>query len=219
MKKINNTSRFEEDINLIFERLIKGSDRKVKVELEKLKNRLIRLYKRNLVKINHSVMELVCAKYLIMAGYHVIVEKVLDNISCDIYAVKGLGSLIVEIETGFVPPEHALDPATYCRARIASKITRYSGYAEKFALGSPPHYIMQIPEALIKPPRYRTDEEIKEIKALCDLYYSNPPVSIEEIRNARLHAIYILDVDKAEVTETDPNDYFEKTLNWIRIKT
>ena len=219
MKRSNNTGRFEEDINLILERLIKNSDRKVKVELEKLKNRLIRLHRRNLVKINHSVMELVCAKYLIMAGYHVVVEKVLDNISCDIYAVKGLGSLIVEIETGFVPPEHALDPVTYCRARIASKITRYSGYAEKFALGSPLHYIMQIPEALIKPPRYRTDEEIKEIKALCDLYYSNPPVSIEEIRNARLHAIYILDVDKAEVTETDPNDYFEKTLNWIRMKT
>mgnify|MGYP007084780487 CR=1 FL=1 len=71
---------------------------------------------------------------------------------------------------------------------------------------------MQIPQVLVKPPRYRNIEEIRDVKALCDLYYSNPPVSLEEIRNSRLHVIYILDVDKAEVRETDPNTYIEKTM-------
>ncbi len=73
---------------------------------------------------------------------------------------------------------------------------------------------MQIPPALTKPSRFRTEEEVKEIKKLCDIYYSNPPVSIEEIKNARIHAIFILDVDKATVKETEPEGYTEKASWW-----
>jgi len=206
--------KFEDDLDFLLRKLGEGSDESIKGRLTVLRNRLVHLHRRNLVKINHSVMELVCAKHLLAAGYDVILERNLDGLSCDIYAVKGLGTLIVEVETGFVPPEHALDPITYCRARIASKITRYSGYADKFALAAPSHYVMQIPQALTKPPKYRTPEEIARIKKLCDLYYSSPPVSLDEIRNARLHAIYVLDVDEAAVRETDPNDYVERSHKW-----
>jgi len=208
------SERFEADLDTLLSKLCKDLDEELKSKLRNLRNKLVQLHMKNMVKINHSVMELICAKYLILAGYDVDVECALDSISCDIRAVKGFGSLTVEVETGFVPPEHALDPLTYCKARIASKITRYSGYAEKFSLASPPHYIMQIPGVLIKPPRYRTDREIREIKSLCDLYYSNPPVSLEEVKNARLHSIYIIDIDRAEVKETDPVDYVEKSERW-----
>ena len=202
--------RFEEDLDLIVDRLCSGESDKVCRQIFRLRNKLIRLYKKNLVKINHSVMELVSAKYLILSGYRVDLEYTLDGLSCDIYALKGLGTLIIEIETGYVPPEHAIDPITYRKARITSKITRYSGYAEKFALAAPPYYALWFPLALVKPPRYRTSNEIREIKNLCDLYYKNPPVSFEDIRNARLHAIYIIDVDNGVVKETDPNTYLER---------
>jgi hypothetical protein len=208
------SGKFEEDLDLLMRKLCKNVDSDVEAKLRELRNKLVRLHLRNLVKINHSVMELVFSKHLILAGYDVDVERHLDRVSCDIYAVKGLGSLIVEIETGFIPPEHALDPLTYCKARIASKITRYSSYAEKFSLASPPHYIMQIPQALTKPPRYRTEEEIDEIKALCDLYYRNPPVTLEEIKNARLQLVYIIDVDEAATKETDPGEYTQKSEQW-----
>ncbi|MEM2433994.1 MAG: hypothetical protein QXU55_03700 [Candidatus Bathyarchaeia archaeon] len=203
--------RFEEDLDLIVNKLCSGESEKTCQQILRLRDKLIALYRRNLVKINHSVMELICAKYLILSEYYVDVEYALDGISCDIYALKGLGSLIVEVETGYVPPEHAVDPEIYCMVRVTSKIVRYSNYAEKFALATPPYYVLCFSPALIKPPRYRTLSEIKEIKALCDLYYSNPPVTIEEIRNARLHAIYIIDVDKGVVKEIDPNTYLEKT--------
>jgi hypothetical protein len=29
-----------------------------------------------------------------------------------------------------------------------------------------------------------------DVKALCDKYYKNPPLSFDEIKNARLHTIY-----------------------------
>ena len=204
------SEKFDVDLDLLLGRLCDDLDTDVEKKLKNLRDKLVRLHTENMVKINHSVMELVCAKYLIMAGYDVDVECSLDSISCDIHAKKGLGSLIVEVETGFVPPEHALDPSTYCKARIASKITRYSGYAEKFILASPPHYILQIPKELIKPPRYRTEDEIMVIKRLCDSYYRNPPVSLEEIKNARVHTVYITNVDKGEIKETDPVDYVDR---------
>ena len=203
---------FERDIESIVEKLRVDLDDSEYSRLLRLRDRLLMLHKRNMVKINHSVMELVCAKYLIKRGFRVEVEYTLNGVSCDIYAIKGLGTLIVEVETGFVPPEHALDPQRYLRARITSKIIRYSSYANKFCLATPPYYIMPIPKALLKPPRYRTEMEIRILKRLCDLYYRNPPVALDEVRNARLHSIYVVDVDEASVVEVDVEAYAERGL-------
>ena len=166
------------------------------------------------VKINHSVMELICAKHLVQNGFDVDIEHELTTLSTDIYAKKGYGSLIVEVETGFVPPDHALDPQMYLRARVVSKITRYSAYANKFILASTPYYIMQIPSSLIKPPRFRTNEETNILKQLCDMYYSNPQVSMEEIRNARLASVYVVDVDNTSIREWEVNEYMGKAALW-----
>jgi hypothetical protein len=196
---------------------------KMKVKMDKLDyqkmlelgDRLYQLRTKGLVKINHSVMELISAKHLIERGYEVELEHTMSNgLSCDIYAEKGYGSAIVEVETGFVPPEHAVDPLSYLKARIASKITRYSGYANKFVLATPPYYIMQIIPALTKPPRFRSDSEVEMIKNLCDRYYKNPPINNEEIRNARLHAIYSVDVDNLLIKDWDVNEYIGKSALW-----
>jgi hypothetical protein len=179
-----------------------------------LREELINKFDRNEVKINHSVMELICAKYLVNDGFDVSIEHSLNGLSTDVYAQKGYGSLIVEVETGFVPPDHALDPMDYLRGRVASKIIRYSSYANKFVLASPSHYIMQIPQSLTKPPRFRTSEDVESLKSLCDMYYSNPPVTKEEIRNARLHSIYVINVDEAEIREWEVNEYMGKAALW-----
>lgn len=207
--------KFDRDLGILLTRLNKNTDKETKKELNRLKDRLIRLNEENVIKINHSVMELVCAKHLILKGYEVDVEHPLaGGLRCDLYGVKGYGTLIVEVETGFVPPDHALDPATYCKARIASKITRYGNRSDKFALGVPPYYILQIPPALTRPPRDRKSEELREIKSRCDLYYKNPPVSLDEIKNARLHAIYVIGVDGGDVREVDPGTYVEDKVRF-----
>ena len=206
---------FERDLDLLLARLKDGVNETTKEKLNALRDTLIQLRQENVVKINHTVMELVCAKHLILKGYDVYVERLVDGgLTCDLYGVKGDGTLVIEVETGFVPPKHALDPMTYCKARIASKIARYSNYADKFGLGTPVHYVMQIPPALAKAPRDRSKKELKEVKKLCDLYYTDPPVSYTEIRNARLHVIYVIDVDGLTIRETDPPTYMDKTLPW-----
>jgi hypothetical protein len=137
-----------------------------------------------------------------------------SGLTCDVWAKKGLGTCIVEVETGYVPPSHALDPVDYIKARIASKIARYSGYCQKFILGAPPHYIMPIPRMLATPARFRTEEEIFEVKRYCDMYYSNPQVSREEILNAHIHSVMVIDVDQVRLREIDPMEYIDRVDLW-----
>jgi hypothetical protein len=205
--------KFERDLTTLLDRLTSNVEPIVENKLCMLKDWLVKLHNENLVKINHSVMELVTAKHLIEKGYEIQLEYPLNELlNCDLYGIKGLGNIVVEIETGFIPPENALQPLTYTSARLASKIIRYSSFAGKFALGVPPHYILPFPRVLAKPPRNRTDLEIEQIKALCDAFYSKPPVTIEEIRNARIHEIYIIDVDRSRITEIDPETYLKRAM-------
>jgi hypothetical protein len=206
--KAKNDWKFERDLRIFLKRIAVDVNPDIRKAMTKLKERLVDLHQKRIVKINHSVMELLCVKPLLLKGYDVDVEHLLDGVlSCDVYGEKGDGNLIVEIETGYVPPGHALNPTVYNNARIASKITRYSNYANKFSLGIPPYYIAQIPPAFFKPPRFRSNENLHEIKQLCDIFYKNPRVNIEEVKNARLHSIYIIDVSNATVREVDLETY------------
>ncbi|MEM1553610.1 MAG: hypothetical protein QXJ72_01810 [Thermoproteota archaeon] len=211
-------NKFKEDVESLVDRIGVNVPPRIREGLERLRDRLVELSQKGLVKINHSVMELVCAKHLMLKGYDVDVEHDLGGgLVCDIYAVRGDGTLAVEVETGFVPPDNALDPEQYCRARVASKITRYSVKVDKFGLGIPPYYILQIPPVLAKPPRFRTIGEIEEVKRLCDLYYKNPPVSMDEVKNARLHTVYVIDVASDVVSEVDPEFYASIVENLLNI--
>jgi hypothetical protein len=72
---------------------------------------------------------------------------------------------------------------------------------------------LPFPRALAKAPRKRTTKEIENIRNLCDSYYKNPPVTEEEIRNARIQEIYIIDVDQIKVREIDPEAYMRRALS------
>jgi len=207
-------NKFIQDLDSVIKKFEDELSEKEYQKILRLREDLIEKHNRREVKINHSVMEIICAKHLIKNGFDVDIEHELTSLSTDIYAKKGFGSLIIEVETGFVPPDHALDPMGYLKGRITSKITRYSAYANKFILAATPYYIMQIPSSLIKPPRFRTPEEVAYLKELCDKYYTNPPVSLEEIRNARLHSIYVVDVDNTSIREWEVNEYMGKAALW-----
>ncbi|MEN3047805.1 MAG: hypothetical protein ABDH63_03380 [Candidatus Caldarchaeales archaeon] len=206
-------NRFAEDVRTLLDAIGSRYGVGVKGRLSGAVEKLIDLNSKGVVKINHSVMEMVCAAYLASKGYEVDVEHPLEEpLVCDVYGRKGDGTLIVEIETGFTPPEHALDPLTYLRARIVSKVARYSAYADRFALATPRYNVLEIHRAIVKPPSKRAQDELEEMRALCDLYYSRPPVSMEELRNARLHSVMIIEVDSVSVHEFDPVEYREGVI-------
>ena len=202
--------KFTDDVYTIAQRLSEGKHAEVKARINYVRERLIELYQKNLVKINHSVLEIICASNLISQGYAVDIEKPLsDSLVCDVFATKGDGTFIMEIETGFTPPDHALDTIDYYVARIASKIARYSKYCSKFALATPVVGILPVPKLFLTPPSERSDKEIEKIKTLCDRFYKSPPISSDDILNARLHSIYLINIDKGFAKQLDPCSYID----------
>jgi len=67
--------KFTRDVNEVAYKVCVNEDQLVLRGVNFVKERLIDLYKHNLVKINHSVMGIVCAKHLIKYGYEVDVER------------------------------------------------------------------------------------------------------------------------------------------------
>jgi hypothetical protein len=202
--------KFTDDVYTVAEKLTREKTPEMKSRINFVRERLIELYQKNLVKINHSVLEIICASNLIAQGYSVDIEKHLSDILvCDVFATKGDGTFIMEIETGFTPPDHALDTIDYYVARIASKIARYSQFCSKFALATPVVGILPIPKIFLKPPSKRTTDEIQKMKELCDRFYKNPPIAVNDILNARLHSVYLINIDKCFAKQLDPYTYLE----------
>ena len=204
--------KFRDDVYEITEQLSQSLKKDDVPKLNYVRQRLIDMYKENLVKINHSVLELICAANLIARGYTVDAEKpVSDILVCDIFAKKGDGTTIIEIETGFTPPEHALDTVGYYTSRILSKIARYSQHCSKFSLATPVIGILPIPKIFLIPPNAREKNDVIKAQSICNRFYKNPPIEYEEILNARLHSVYLIHIDKTFAKELDPCSYVEIT--------
>ena len=208
--------KFQNDVYAISELLSAQLDEENVPKLNFVRQRLIDMYKENLVKINHSVLEIICASELIAHGYSVDVEKSVSNLlTCDIFAAKGENTAIIEIETGFTPPEHALDTVDYYAARILSKIARYSQHCVKFSLATPVVNVLPISKLFLLPPNARKNEDVTRLKNLCDRFYKNPKIKFEDILNARIHSIYLINTDKGFAKELDPEAYLELTKEII----
>ena len=204
--------KFQDDVYSITELLSEHLPPELTPKLNFVRQTLIEFYKKNLVKINHSILELICAAELISHGVSVDVEKSVSNILvCDLFGKKGDATTIIEMETGFTPPEHALDTVDYYVARIVSKIARYSKYCGKFSLATPVVNILPISDIFLLPPNVRKPEDVMKLKKLCDRFYKNPQIKLEDIQNAHIHSIYLINTDKGFAKEMDPETYLQLT--------
>ena len=209
--------KFQDDVYAITELLSKNLSPDLAPKLNSVRQNLIESYKKNLVKINHSVLELICAAELISHGFTVDVEKsISDILVCDLFGKKGDGTAIIEIETGFTPPEHALDTVDYYAARIVSKIARYSKYCGKFSLATPVVNILPMSEIFLLPPNARNLDDIKKLKKLCDRFYKNPKINLEDIQNAHIHSVYLINTDKGFAKELNPELYLQMTKQLMK---
>ena len=204
--------KFQDDVYSITELLSEHLSPELTPKLNSVRQNLIEYYKKNLVKINHSILELICAAELISHGFSVDVEKpISDILVCDLFGKKDDGSIILEIETGFTPPEHALDTVDYYTARIVSKIARYSKHCSKFSLATPVVNILPISKIFLLPPNSRKLDDVKKLKNFCDRFYKNPRINLEDIQNARIHSVYLINTDKGFAKEMDPELYLQMT--------
>ena len=208
--------KFQDDVYSITELLSEHLSPELVPKLNFVRQNLIEYYKKNLVKINHSVLELICAAELISHGFSVDVEKpISDVLICDLFGKKDDETSIIEIETGFTPPEHALDTVDYYAARIVSKIARYSKHCSKFSLATPVVNILPISDIFLISPDDRKSSDVEKLKKLCDRFYKNPQIKLEDIQNAHIHSVYLINTDKGFAKEMDPESYIQMTKQLI----
>ncbi|MEM4969968.1 MAG: hypothetical protein QXE01_01805 [Sulfolobales archaeon] len=169
--------------------------------------KLYDLNRKRSISINHSIMEILVASYLAKNGYEDIdVEAPVGDLVADVVAIREGKKLVVEIETGFTPADHSIDPIEYLKARIASKIARYSSKGDVFALAFPIYYIPPIPVSLLKPPSMRQVDELIKLMETINQYYKNPPIDIKDLMKAKVDELYILYIDKGKVIKISPGD-------------
>lgn len=204
-------SGFERDLDVILERLgLEGEPAEIVL---RARNKLVDMWRQRLVKSNHSVMLLVIAGYLASKGFMIDVEVELEpDLRTDVLAEWKGRRIIVEIETGYVPPSHSVDPLAYRAARETYKIAKYSPYADIFVMATPPYHVLQVPEPFLNPPEVREKEDLMKVKALVDRYYKNPPISLEELSKAHLDYVYMVNVDVAEVYDLRSGEYLVRIV-------
>ena len=67
--------KFRNDVYDMTSKLSKRLKENDVAKLDYVRQQLIEMYQKNLVKINHSILELICASNLISRGYAVEAEK------------------------------------------------------------------------------------------------------------------------------------------------
>lgn len=224
--------KFVRDMDILIKRIAPNTSSDAMDELLKVRDRFIELNRKKLAKINHSTMQFLCAKHLIENAYRVKIEYPLNGgaLRADIFGIRkrvlGLGedprdailsemhgisedeeTLVLEVETGFVPPSAALSPGTYRMTRIAAKIARYAGFSHRFSLATPHYHVLQIPNPMLQPVGQRDEGDLKHLKKLCDSQYSSPPILYEELATSEIHSIFIINVDDMKTLEVDPQKY------------
>src|SRR4030042_4150057 len=95
------TEEFMRDVDSVVTKILEKLDHSYHPKIRATRDDLERLHRQNRVKINHSVMELICATHLINAGFDVQLETAVNGGSTHVYAGKGPGAPLGEGGAGW----------------------------------------------------------------------------------------------------------------------
>ena len=153
---------------------------------------------RGVSRFHRLLQEIVAAK-LSSLGFDVVIEEPLpEGLIADVYGEGPWGSIIVEVETGFVDP-HMLGMAEdYLVARIAWKSVRYSRYADFFAIATPSFINLPIPRPLTL--KRRSEDDITRILALLrDVMGTNGKIGVKDLMGARIDLVIKINVSSRSI--------------------
>ncbi|MEM0365577.1 MAG: hypothetical protein QXR02_01440 [Acidilobaceae archaeon] len=149
----------------------------------------------------HALLQLIVAIDLHLRGFDVRVEEELPTgFKADVYAESPCCSVIVEVETGYIPQEWILRLEDFIASRVAFKAVAYSIDSDIFILAIPSHLRLLIPNPLLKPIEERDELDISMIRAMVTRYNRNQATRIGwRAQLARIDAIGYINVEEAIV--------------------
>ena len=76
--------------------------------------------------------------------------------------------------------------------------------------------VLPIPTLFLLSPKDRSTEQVSKIKKICDRFYKHPQIKFEEIQNARIDSVYLINTDKGFSKEIDPEGYLNLTKGLLK---
>lgn len=99
----------------------------------------------------HRVLQEIVAEYLKSMGFKADIEVLVDDVHvADVYGDNGERTVIVEVETGYVPPAFIESAEEYIAARLTVKTYSYSGLADEFYIATPSYLRLPVPAWLAR---------------------------------------------------------------------
>ena len=175
--------------------------------LEEIYRKLLGLSKIGVLNINHSVLQLILSGYLLSKGFRVYVEVEVQGGVMDIYAIKGK-DIGIEVETGYVPPNNAIDPEEFLMGRLSLKTVKYSNIVSEFYIAVPSFYIPPIPRELLLDPNERSEEEVRNIMRLIRKYSKTPDITINDVKTSKINGIITINTKDMKINIIDNKNFY-----------
>ena len=122
---------------------------------------------------------------------------------------------IVSVELTFFMSAPAAGTVALLNVFVFSFCAVVSTVAYTFAVKDPVVNVLPIPQVFLLPPQARKKEDLMRLKNLCDRFYKNPKITFDNIQNAHIHSIYLINTDKGFSKELDPEAYLQMTKDII----
>ncbi|MGC9071671.1 MAG: hypothetical protein ACP5HK_03115 [Acidilobus sp.] len=154
----------------------------------------------------HATLQRIVASWLKGEGFQVWLEHNVDGVHyADVYASNGVKSVIVEVETGYVPPMFITEAETYMLARAIVKAVKYACLADEFYIATPSYVRPPIPHVLLKPPE---DGELLGASQLVRRFFGErwADEAVARLRDCRLAGFMLVEVARKSVTVLKGND-------------
>ena len=76
--------------------------------------------------------------------------------------------------------------------------------------------LLPMSELFLLSPNARNLDDVKKLKKLCDRFYKNPKINLEDIQNAHIQSVYLINTDKGFAKELDPELYLQMTKQLMK---
>ncbi len=155
------------------------------------------LLERKLSKVSrlHAAVQVIVAQRLSEQGFVVSLEHEIDRVHvADVLAYNDTKSLIVEVETGYLPPMFISCAEDYIEAKLALKALKYSCSVDEFYIAMPSYMRLPIPRALTG--QLRNRDELERLSHKVAAFFGNKwaQAIIEEGYRCKISGIMLVNL-------------------------
>ena len=148
----------------------------------------------------HATVQRIVASWLRGMGFNAMLEHCVDGVHyADVYAVDGNTSIIVEVETGYVPPMFIGSAEEYMLARAIVKTVKYACLADEFYIATPSYFRPPIPDVIVRP----VDEQaVEAASGLVGRFFGEKwaEETLRRLRGCRLAGLMLVNVSRRTVS-------------------